>query len=239
MQQESIFILGHPGLGDHILCSGIYREYATRYKLCLVSALRSNFQSVADLVKDVENIRVVPYESEMWMVAHRNLLSRIGFKTLSLGLFGTDWLEDRDIRFDENYYLQAGLDLELRWNSFKYIRNFENEDRLFKLLGCENKDYVFVHDDAARGYCIKNEALPSGLKVVRPKLELADEFSFFDYLKVIEHASEIHCIESSFCAFIESLELRNTKFAHRYARSEAKNNSQLEFTYRSKWDVIL
>jgi hypothetical protein len=239
MQNESVFILAHPGLGDHILCSGIYREYAARYGLCLVSALKSNFESVKDLVKDVENIRIVPYESEMWMVAHRNLLNRIGFKTLSLGLFGTDWLEDKNIRFDANYYLQAGLPLALRWDSFKYSRNLDNEERLFKLLGCNDSEYIFVHDDAGRNFSIKDEKLPRGLKIVRPSLELADKFSFFDYLKVIEHATQIHCIESSFCALIESLELQKPKFAHRYARPEAKNNMQLEFSYRSNWEIIL
>ena len=64
-----------------------------------------------------------------------------------------------------------------------------------------------------------------------------NKFSFFDYLKIIENASEIHCIESSFAALIESLEYSIPKYAHRYARPEAKNDFRHEFTYRSNWHV--
>ena len=238
MFADSIFILGHPGLGDHILCSGIYRSYATNYRLCLISALRSNHKSVAELVKDVENIRVVPYESEMWMIAQRNLLRKAGFNTLSLGLFGTNWLSDELARFDENYYRQAGLSFNSRWDSFKYVRNSEKEDLLFEILGCAGDDYIFVHDDPSRSFQIDTKKLPSDLRVIRPTLDLANKFSFFDYTKIIEKAIQIHCIESSFCAYIESLDLQKPKYAHRYARPEAKSNSKLEFTYRSNWEVL-
>jgi hypothetical protein len=56
---------------------------------------------------------------------------------------------------------------------------------------------------------------------------------------IIENSFEIHCIESSFSAFIEMLDLSIPKFAHRYARPEAKNDFCHEYTYKSAWQIVL
>ena len=191
------------------------------------------------MLKDVSNIQIVSYGSELMLLAHRNLLQKCGYDVLNLGSYGSNWLNDKNRRFDGNYYDQAGLSLECRWNSFRYVRNMEREEELFKILGCEVGKYIFVHDDVSRSFKIDENKLPSGLRIIRPDPKLAKKYRIFDYLKVIENASEIHCIESSFGAMIESLEIPLPKFAHRYARPEAIADRRLEFTYRTKWKVLL
>jgi hypothetical protein len=56
---------------------------------------------------------------------------------------------------------------------------------------------------------------------------------------IIENAEEIHCIESSFSAYIDNLMLGNLKFAHRYARPEARDDFKHEFTYKAYWKILL
>ena len=116
-------------------------------------------------------------------------------------------------------------------------RNREKERQIFEYLGCKDSDYIFLHEDESRNFLVRRDLIPSNIKIIKPDISLK-EFDFFDYTMVIENAKEIHCIESSFTAFIESLPLDVPKFAHRYARPEAKNDFCHEFTYRSSWNIL-
>jgi hypothetical protein len=66
------------------------------------------------------------------------------------------------------------------------------------------------------------------------------EFSLFDYRKILQNASEVHVIESSFAAYIDTLpESNSRKFAHRYPRPEAKTDYRHEFSYKNTWEILL
>jgi hypothetical protein len=83
---------------------------------------------------------------------------------------------------------------------------------------------------------VRRDLIPPNLRIIKPDISLK-EFNFFDYTMIIENSKEIHCIESSFAALIESIPLRVPKFAHRYARPEATSDFRHEFTYRSSWGI--
>ena len=55
--KSGIYILGHQGIGDHILCTGIYRDYAKRYKHCVIPVYGEKISILRDLLKDVKNIK--------------------------------------------------------------------------------------------------------------------------------------------------------------------------------------
>ena len=240
MVGKGIYIVAHQGLGDHILCSGLYREYSVNYLKCIVPVIDSYFETVSKMLQDVPNLQVVPYTTEFWamkMEAHANLLRSFGYDVLKLGHFGSGFFLDPQKRLDANFYDQAGLNLNHRWDSWNLSRDKNAEERLFKKLIDGNEPYIFLHDDESRNFGINQELLPEGIRIIRPDKKLAKEFSFFDYLKIIENAQELHCIESSFAALIESMQFDKPKFAHRYARPEAKSDFRHEFTYRSKWHI--
>jgi hypothetical protein len=243
MKTTGVFITTHQGLGDHIVCSGIYREYASRYKHCVVPVIKKNYKEVSNLLSDAKNIQTISYSPEelfaVKVKGHGEILRRTGYKVINLGIFGVGYFSNKNRRFDETLYNQAELSISSRWDAFKYVRNHTKEEELFQKLGCQGKKYIFVHEDSSRNYVINKSYLPKGFKILRPDLSISNKFSFFDYIKIIENASEIHCIESSFCALIESLEINVPKFAHRYARPEAKSSVSYEFTYRSDWKVLL
>ena len=239
MASRGLFILPHQGLGDHILCAGIYRELSLRYRHTIVPAKANNYMAVKKMLRDIENIQVISYRKEGWVPLHQKLMSKFGYDKLKLGEYGASFFANPNMRLDENFYHQADLPLAVRWESFGYLRDEEKEAELFDLLKCSDSEYVFVHDDESRGFKIDMDRLPSGVKIVRPIPELASKFTPFDYLKVIESAIEIHCMESSFVAMIESFEIKVPKYAHRYARPEAKSNKVFEFTYKSNWKILL
>lgn len=245
MTCRGVYILGHQGLGDHLLCGGIYREYASRYPLVLISVTKNYAPTLKSMLADLVNVRIISFDFpildsrlKLKMESQALLLQKIGFDVLHLGAFEAGFFKDPTKRLDENYYDQAGLDLRHRWDSFDVPRNLERELELKSLLVPHGSNYIFVHDDESRNFNIRSEYFPKGMLVVRPQISLSDKFSFFDYLSVIEGAAEIHCIESSFAALIEGMQIKGRKFAHRYARPEALNDFRHEFTYLTDWKII-
>lgn len=240
MKTRGVFILCHQGLGDHILCNGLYRDYAKEFKRCLIPVTQKYYRTICRMLSDVENIQIVKFKNPFYsykMEAHANLLNAWGYETLKLGFFGTDFFKDGSKRLDSSFYDQARLPLNRRWDAFELRRNNGAEARLFNLLVGDKKEYIFLHDDKKRNFLINRQLIPRNIAIVKPDEGLNKKFSFFDYLKVIENAKEIHCIESSFAALIESLKFSMPKYAHRYARPEANNDFRHEFTYRSNWHV--
>ena len=239
---EAVYIVGHQGLGDHLVCNGLYREYASTHTLCILGVTKRYEATVLRMVSDLSNVRLAVYPDKYfyaYSVAHSKLLKeKAGFAVLQLGYFGIDFFTDPNLRLDANFYFQANLDLSLRWNNFKYERDINKEQELFDFFDCSSSKYIFLHEDKTRNYQIMRDRLPSDVRIIEPNIELRN-FNFFDYRMIIENSFEIHCIESSFSAFIEMLDLSIPKFAHRYARPEAKNDFCHEYTYKSAWQIVL
>ena len=239
---DAIYIVGNQGLGDHLVCNGIYREYAKLYTFCVIGVTKRYEFTLKKMLEDLSNVRIVAYPVKYWnaySLAHARILQRkIGFDVLMIGHLGLDFLTDPHLRLDACFYHQANIELDLRWSNFRYKRDFDKELHLFNLFGCISAEYVFLHEDESRNFRIRRESLPSNIRVIEPDIDL-EGFTIFDYRMIIENAKEIHCIESSFSAFIEMLPINVPKFAHRYSRPEAKNDYCHEFTYKSAWDIVL
>ena len=241
MSRNSVVIIGHQGLGDQIIVNGLYREFARDYEKVVLPINKRNYPAVKAMLSDVSNIKVVCHGTKMRAMqieAQARMLHKLGHDLLLLGRYHHDFYDDMTIRFDQKFYEQAGIDFNHRWESFNIPRNLRKEQELFDLLVGGKKDYIFLHDDESRNYLIKRELLPKGIEIVRPNIKLSKSFNFFDYLGVIEKSKEVHCMESSFAALIEGAQVDIPKYAHRYARPEAKGSLHFEFTYKSNWEIL-
>lgn len=238
---KSLFIIGHQGLGDHILCAGIYNFNTLQTKRIYLFVKSNYVSAVKRLLINKQRCFIIPVpRKKFWLylkaiIAVTKVLKR---NTLLLGFFGGDYLRGLH-RFDECFYLQAGIPFEYRWLFFnlKPVRN----NRLMNELKLDvegGEDYIFLHEDRTRGFKIDRGRLPIGLRIIEP-LPPSKLWNFFDYVDVIKGAREIHVIESSFAALIESLQITEPpKFAHRYARPNAFYDQRYEFTYRSDWTIL-
>ena len=239
--QRFVFIEHHLGLGDHLICNGLYRQVARKHTLCFLVVSWHNRDSVRRMLKDVKNILVLAAPSVDALVFQSNVrrvFELLGCAIVRLGFFGTGFLEkSSSMKFDENFYLQAGIDFQMRWSSFAVTRNAKRELWVCDQYGVVPGKYIFLHEDRGRGYTIDRSRVRKDLPIVTPRDD--GSISFFDYLLLIELSGEIHCIESSFAALIESLEVAQPKFAHRYARPEALKNPRYEPTYRPGWAVLI
>jgi len=234
-----VVLMPHQGLGDHIICNGLYRTYSTKYKLVFIVVKQNYVKQIRYMLKDRKNIFILPIPSYRSWTAVRVLkivFKILKIKVVGLGSYGKNFFPP-NTRFDKNFYDQANIEPILRWSEFYFPRNLEKEEELFEKLGCKSEGYIFLHEDKSRNYIVDRSRINSALKIVEPLTPKSD-YTIFDYVKILEGASEIHVIESSFAALIESLDLNVTKFAHRYARPHAKFDFRHEFTYKSNWKVL-
>jgi len=238
VENTSVFIQCHQGLGDHLICNGIYLNLAMNNSFVLIPVRKRYESELEKLIKHAPNIKTISYPdfyfTEM-TIAHGEILANKGFKILKLGYFNKKYLELAD-RFDESFYVQANLDFRHRWDSFAYSANRAEEEHVFRELVGNKDSFAFLHDDINRGFQINESLVSPDLEIIRPNRR---KTSIFDYRLVIERATEIHCIESSFSVFIDNLGVSAPKkFIHRYARPEAINDKKHEASYKSNWKIF-
>ena len=228
---DKLFFRTHLGLGDQIICNGLlrYLYQESKYKECIVPSYRRNVSSLKRMFSDLKNLVILPVgddsEADFWANRFRNENCDV----VEVGITGPEIPIPPNIKgFDQIFYLQARVQYENRWNLFHIPSDEKKQKETLDIMNIRqyNNGYVFVHDDASRELIIKSDKLPA-LPVVRPdhKLGRKSNISIFDYKEVIAHASEIHCMDSSFAALIDHIpELKNKKkVIHRYLREENLN----------------
>jgi hypothetical protein len=126
--------------------------------------------------------------------------------------FITQFLEQK-ISFDEAFYKQIGLKFERSWTDFLFERNLINEKNLIKKLNISDK-YVFLHEDRSRNLLIDRSYIQNKeITVFEPDFNFTN--NIFDYISILENASEIHCIDSCFKQLADRFANQDTKlFLH-------------------------
>ena len=208
----------------------------------VIPVVKRYMNTVRQMLEDVPNITLIPLFNN-YTYRQQNVLlkvcSGLGLKIISLGRFDSKYFSLSGMRLDEIFYFQGKLPLEARWSGFQFNPRLEKEQILLeKYKKALKGPYVFLHEDRSRGFMIDRARIRKELIVIEPDPTL--DFTIFDYRTLIDNASEVHCIESSFSIFIDQLTKSNQKlFAHRYSRPEAKNSFRHEINYKRDWKIIL
>lgn len=122
-------------------------------------------------------------------------------------------------------YELAGVPLsELR--KLQYSRNEKRETGLFEQLNLP-ETYSLVHDNSS--YSVEAE---TDLPII--KFRPIEGYSIFDWRKVIEGASEIHCIDSCLLNFVDGLMVDAKLYFYRTERHPEGANLTL---MSEKWEV--
>lgn len=137
------------------------------------------------------------------------------------------WLKNKSRypSFVHAKYEQAGVDKSERYN-LHYTRDLEKEQELSDMIPLEK--FALVHDRSDYG---SRPEISTYLPIVR--FAPVAGFSIFDWRKVIERASEIHCIDSSLANFVEVIRPEGKCFFYRVP--ERQTESWFDF---SKWELI-
>ena len=219
----------HLGLGDYIILSGGLK-YLKRNNLlgpafCICK--HSNLNSVKQLYADIDSFEIIAVndwlEAEILVKQWKDEKMLIGFDKM------IDWQY-----FDIDFYRIIGVDFKERWNSFTIKRNFDAENKLLNKINLPEK-FAFVHDDPSRGYLITHQHINKHLPIVRPYITN----SIFDWISVLEKATEIHCICSSFKHLVDSLpEIKADLFYHHSYVNNGNPREASTSASKKNWKII-
>ena len=224
---KTCLTLTHLGMGDLILCNGMIREVKKQNDIVFVPVKVHNLLNFKDLFKDDNNIKPLIANNDLEAINYSN-----GFfdNIIKTGIFSNNKIKYEN--FCEQFYLQANVDYSKRWDSFYYERDTKKESELYNKL-ILNNEFVFVHQDIQRNLII-NRNFTNHISPIH-KFGDNSEYSIFNYLKILENAKEIHCIDSSFACFIDHIQSLKDKpkFIHRYVRKHNENP-----TYKNNWIIV-
>jgi hypothetical protein len=126
------------------------------------------------------------------------------------------------------YYL-ADVPLEEKWN-LHWNRDKQKEDSLYNLVVGEEK-YIVVHDSGSSGsFPI---SIDSKLDVI--VFSPIENYTVFDWYKVLMNAEEIHCVDSLLLNFVDSCIYGPKKIFHDVRNSDKVLNALMK---KDEWEVM-
>ena len=230
---KGICILHHLGLGDQIMINGMVRHFAEKHSNVYIFVKNCHKDSVEFMYRDINNVKCIYVTDTHPSTIHSNVPT--GCQVIPLATYGVNddvWKfftqtpqGNSFTNWAHGIYIQAGLNPKYMYSKFKVIRDPERESDLYKIYNLENKGYIFKHDDPARERTITK--VDTNLHVFSPDskpVDVRQEFfetkysNIFDYLKIIENAKEVHCMNSSYNWMIDLMNIGNNSknFFHTY-----------------------
>lgn len=221
---DEIYIHHHLGLGDHIICNGLVREIYKIYSKVYLFCKPHNVNNVKFMYRDLENLEVLEGDDResIQYIMNNNLREkylRIGHENIVRG-----------VNFDESFYKQLNINFQKRWDSFYILRDKNSESKLYDYLNPSDENYVLIHNKGSDNVDrIDYNNINENLK----KIFVEKSTTMFDYIKLIERANEIHCIDSSFIHLVDSLNIKNKKFFHKNYKPR-----KTKFSLHNNWIEI-
>ena len=224
---DTVFIHHHLGLGDHLVCNGLVREFAKNYNVSLFCKSR-NMYNVSVMFADIKSISLIAVSKDDDVTDFISRLTQTQReKYIKLGIaLNSDFDYNRiDCCWDEIFYEQARLPFDLSWSNFSYKRPLSQQpvpDVPYAFIcdkgsdGINGIDYNFVDNDLEKIY--------------------SNQGHFFDNLELIQNAKEIHTINSSYIHLIDRMDNLDSKdlFYHKNFIKKPYSN----FTTRKKWKIL-
>lgn len=106
--------------------------------------------------------------------------------------------------FDKIKYDMLDVPFEEKWN-LKINRNHEKEEQLYKML-VKNEKYGVVNLNYSSGSISVNFDSEDGQIIY-----VTEDYSIFDWIKILENANTIALVESAMSNLVEQLNLTNRK----------------------------
>ncbi len=219
------------GLGDSIVCNGIVRELvkSKKYKsIYFVCPNQKNYHTIAWMFLDIANVYVLAGQSG------RQARQFSGFLNSEYLGLGVKNIESHFDDWDQYFYDQANVPLIKRWES-SYIAEGPNSSKLYEKLNPQNEEYILVcrHQSGGIPYEL-NIQNPNNLKTIEV---YPASNNFFDWIKLINNAKEIHTIDTSLIHLVESHFNQNPKKSYSLFLHLA-NVPKVGFTTKLPWTEI-
>jgi hypothetical protein len=248
----------HTSLGDHFICNAIVHIYAEQ--LCERLHLpchKRYYETISCLYQDFENIIVHPFnddwatlEQEMfpWAKEKEWPVTRIGFENVYYRKLQrvNSPAEFFAVNFDRQFYEQANILFKERYEKFILPKEIPGVDEVYDKLTESEKDYIIVHrnSSAEEDYPIdlwnwrRNQigSVPD-IKVI--DIKVGQTTNMLSYMKLIENAKEIHCVNSSFFCLVDSVCMKiKPKLFYHDIRMNNITQTNCWTTGGNRWSVV-
>lgn len=226
---KTIYIYHHLGLGDHIICNGLVRHFAETKKVFLLCK-NKNHTNIKFMYRDNTNITVNSTQDD---VSANNFCNNIDTDTnevLRIG-FAVGGYKYNDCLWDENFYRNANLNFQYSWSKFYIEPDLQKCSELYLNLNPYNEPYIFIHNiDSTNTDRINYLKIDSSKKIIKTDPNI----NFFDYFTIIQQASEIHCIDSSFKHLVDRIHTKGKLFYHKLKDPKTYDS----YNSKKEWIVV-
>lgn len=136
-------------------------------------------------------------------------------------------------------YHMVGLKEDDALDYFEYERNYEREDALFEKLKLDkNSEFVFVSEIYGSPPTSSRHSIPINTDKRIVFNTYYDDVNLFDWCGVLENASEIHMVDTSFMYLMEKLDCKGKVF-NLYSRYKPSNFNVIKHIPKKiKWNLI-
>lgn len=207
------YIYHHLGLGDHIICNGMVKYFANLYEQVSIFCHDHYKDNINYMYRDDKRINILPTKNEKEI---DNFLNSSGIKYIKVGFNKLSEYENSNLTFDQAFYDIAKLDFSIRFSHFHILRDLEKEEQIYNKLNSRNEKYIYVHDDASRGFSINTNKHRNDLKIIKNDKSV----NLFNMRMILEKAEEIHTMNTGMLDFINSIPIEKPKiYLHTYVRN--------------------
>lgn len=219
---NELYVHHHLGLGDHIDCNAMVRIFLDEYDFDSVNVFAKERYSgmIQHMYRDEENIKVITVPNEDEYATILKFIQENNIENfIKVGHEFYPWGREEELGMGcaEIFYQQMNIPYERRFDDFYYERDEDEEKRVYEKLNPNDEEYIFVHDDANRGFEIPIEELENiagtkDIKIIRNDITE----NLFHFGMVLEKAKQIHCMESAFRSLVEVLDTTDELFFHNF-----------------------
>jgi hypothetical protein len=234
IKKQNIIIFPHLGLGDFLCCMSAIRIYTEQFKVHLI--IKAEYEDkIKFFLSDITDLEYILVHNDRY----QDLKFDQGIPIIGIGQHRTGQpVRVRD--FPGVFYNDLNLPKEAMHDKFFYIRDMFEENKVYEKITKEHPEYTIVHDDPSRGLVVDESKIPEGIYRVYLGREHKDIPMIYSK-KLLEHAKEIHCIDSSFLWFVGMNQIKTKKVLHSHARRNSKDDPIVYFGKNegATWSVII
>ena len=256
----TLFIIPHLELGDNLIINGMIRYYLENNNVILVCK-QNYLEQLNEMYKDVldvnnkcilklypikggtiENLNIfneVPIDKEIIYYFNNNNIKLLIFNNHKPNYNQYPHIIPQT--YPTFFYTNFNLNPNIQYTKFKINRDLEKEDNLYqKLINIIGNNYIVIIDDEKRKLLINNKYINSNLPIFKiglnsnntiKELNNIKDKNIFNYIKILENATEIHSIDSSILLLIDMLPIKGNIYVHSYVR----NNIFYNVIYKNKY----
>lgn len=216
-------IYTYASLEDRCVSYSIIKEIAKNNEIveCYTDGCSENLSDLfTRLYSNLKNVHVIrePYNHEKHKANHAIANTAVWFKKVKPWIENPllplpEWISPEWL-YDRQYYMNANMSFNLKWDNFHFDRDINKEKEVFyDIFGLkDNEEFIFINDNG-----IDEKYVDKSLR----KINLHDysDVAILDTLYTIEHSKEFHSFKSGLTSFVDQMQIKHDNlFYHEYVR---------------------